>query len=430
MKIENVREKLDDNVYLNLVRTEKFKTNLINVYLIRPLVREEVAKNALLPLVLKRGTQNLKTTLEINRKIEELYGSDLSISVNKKGERQVIRFTIEGPNSSFIKDDEIFSKNIKMLNEIIMSPLVEEGGFLEKYVKQEKRNLINKIEGRKNDKKTYAIDRCIEEMCKDEKFGLYKYGYIKDVEKITSKDLYNHYNKILKTSPIEINIVGNVEKEHVKQCLREAFSFDGKEVIKIPREEVKRNVKDIKKVFEDMDVNQGKLTLGYRTNILYEDVLYEAFLVANDILGGGPHSKLFKNVREKESLAYYVYSKSYKFKSIMVITSGIESKDYDKTLDIIKKQVDELKAGNFDEDDIEKSKNSIITSIKTMTDNNFSLSEFYLSQGITKDNRNISQIIEKIKNVKKDDIVNAVNNLSLDTIYFLREKGTGKEENN
>ncbi|EOD01249.1 EF-P 5-aminopentanol modification-associated protein YfmF [Caldisalinibacter kiritimatiensis] len=422
MSISSMLEKLEEGLYLNVIHTNKFKTNLVNVYILRPLNREEVTKNALIPLILRRGTKEYKTSLDIQKRLEELYGSNLSINVNKKGERQIIRFTIEGPDSDIVASDNLLKDQLKMLYNIITNPLLEKELFSVKYVEQEKKNLKKKIEGRVNNKKQYALDRCIEEMCKNENYRLYKYGYTEDIEKITNSDLYKHYKEILKTSPIFISVVGNVMKEDIVEQIKNIFKFRRDNIIEIPREDVIKAVVEVNKVFDEMDVNQGKLTLGYRTNVPYEDELYESLLLASNILGGGPNSKLFENVREKESLAYYVYSKSYKFKSIMLIASGIEFQNYDKALDIIRKQVEDMKKGKFEQGHIENSKSSLITAIKSMTDNNFSLAEFYLSQFITNDNRSINQIINNLKVISKDNVVEAAKKLSLDTIYFLKKK--------
>ncbi|MTI66566.1 MAG: insulinase family protein [Firmicutes bacterium] len=428
MSLERIREKLMEGIYLNVIKTKKFKSNSISFYFIRNLNEKEVTKNALIPLVLKRGTSSYENAMDIEKKLEELYGSNLSINVNKKGEKQVLRFTIEGPHKDFINMKNIFTEQLKILREVIYNPILENGVFLDKYVKQEKNNLKKKIKGRINNKKQYAVERCIEKMCKEEKYSLYKYGYIEDLDNISSKKLYKHYKTVLKRSPIEINVVGNVDSTFVKNSIEEIFTFEREEIINIPREEISRENIKVKNVKEELDINQGKLTIGYRTNIPYEDKLYEAFLVGNNILGGGPDSKLFINVREKESLAYYVFSKLLKYKSLMLITSGIEFHKYEKSLDIIKKQVNQMKKGNFNNDNITQAKNAIITSVKSLIDDNYSISEFYLTQTLTKDKRNIDEIIKDIENVSKDDIINAFNKIELDTIYFLKNKEANKEE--
>ena len=428
MELNITEEILNDGVNLSFTNMDKFKTNLMSVYIVRPLNREEITKNVLLPLILKRGTQNYKTSLEIERKFEELYGSGLGVNATKKGNRQIIRFTIEGPQERFIGSGNLLEEQLKMLNEIINNPLTEEGVFSNKYVELEKRNLKTRIEGRINNKKQYAVDRCIEEMCKDEVYSLYQYGYITDLEKITSAQMYEHYKTIIKTSPIYISMIGNFEEHDVKKMVEKTFKFERGTLIDIPKDEMAMGTQRENKVFEEMEINQGKLTLGFRTNISYKDSLYESFLLASNILGGGANSKLFVNVREKESLAYYVYTKSYKYKSIMLIAAGIEFENYDKSLKIINEQVEELKAGNFSDKDIQYAKKSIVTSLQSMTDSSFSISEYYFGRKLTQSDRSIEDIIEKINSVNKDDIVKAASKLELDTIYFLKNKGNTEEE--
>lgn len=420
MNIDYCREKLDRGVHVNIIRNNKFKSNLISFYIIRPLKREEVTKNALLPLVLRRGTGNYNSSLDIERKLEELYGSDLSIGVTKKGEKQIIRISIEGVENKYADGINILKQKIELLNEIINNPLIENGKFVDKYVELEKRNLSERIKGRINDKKQYAIDRCIESMCKEENFKIYKYGYEEDLKEIGSKILFDHYKKILKTSPIEICVVGNIDKEEILKYLTELIKEKRIDTEEIQRENIDIDVIEEKEVIDEMDINQGKLCIGYRTKVPYESNLYEAFLIANHILGGGPDSKLFLNVREKESLAYYIYARSYKYKSIMIIASGIEFDKYDQSVKIIKEQVSEMLNGNFTDKDIEQSKKSIITSLKTILDDNFSISEFYLNKAITAEEKNIEDIINNINNVKKEDIIRSLQNLKLDTVYFLK----------
>ena len=159
---------IGNGINLNLIKTDKFKSNLISLYMEMPLNRDMVTKNALIPLVLKRGTNKYNTTLEVERRLEELYGGQLSLNINKKGERHVLRFTIESPKGIYVDDEEYFYDVISFLKEIVYNPYVEDGGFKKEYVDQEKENLKRIIEGKINDKRSYAITRCIEEMCKNE----------------------------------------------------------------------------------------------------------------------------------------------------------------------------------------------------------------------------------------------------------------------
>lgn len=416
--MEYIRKEIGNGIGLNIINTDKFKSSLLSICFIRPLSEEEASLNALMALVLRQGSANYKTSIEIEKMLEELYGANLNIDVNKKGERHIIKFSIEGVDTNFTGESDYVAKLLDILMEIIYNPLLENGAFLEKYVCQEKENLIKKIEGRINDKKQYAEERCIEEMCRGEKFRIYKFGLVDDVKKITKNNLYEHYVRVLRTSPIEIILVG--KGLDLEKILCKRLELNRKNIVHTSREVILSKKQSCKSViYEKMDVSQGKLMLGYRMNVPYENPLFDAFLVGNEILGGGPSSKLFDYVREKESLAYYVYSQVLKYKSIMLVSSGIEINNLERAKDIIKMQVEEMIKGNFSEEDIINAKNSIIASVKILQDSNYSLSEFYLSNIISNEKRTFAEYIDKIMKVNKQDIIKSYEDLKLDTIYFL-----------
>jgi len=418
--MEYTRKVIGNSIGLNFVKTDKFKSNLISFSFIRPLTNEEASLNALVPSILKRGTMSYMTSKDIQKRLEELYGANLNLDVNKKGEKHIIKFSIEGPEAEFIGEENYTDRLFDLLLDIIYNPLLVDGTFVEEYLIQEKENLIKRIEGRINDKKQYAFERAIEEMYKGEKFGVYKFGDIESVKKIDKESLYKHYKTILETSPIEITIVGKSLELDIEKILGDKIDLKRENIIQIPRENIfskKQSGKSV--IFEKMDVTQGKLILGYRINIPYEDRLFDAFIVASEILGGGPNSKLFLSVREKESLAYYVYSQVLKYTSTMFISSGIEIENYEKTKEIIKDQVEDMIKGNFTDEDISDAKNSIITSIKTLQDNNYTVAEYYLSNVISGENRSFDDYVNSIQNVTKEDIVKSCQVLKLDTIYFL-----------
>jgi len=417
---------ISDNIRLHVIKTDKFKTNLMSVYMQRPLTNEEVTKNALLSMVLSRGTKSFPTSKEMAKTLEGLYGASLGSDVSKKGERNILHYRMQLINDKYIGSNDLFSKGIHMLNELINEPLLEEEGFNREYIRQEKANLEEKIEGRKNDKMKYAYDRCIEEMCKNESFSLYEYGSIDNLQSITNKSLYEHYKNIITTSPVDICVVGDIEAKEVQRMIMDGLKLDIKSAVSIEREKIDFKVDKIKTITDEMDVNQGKLTLGYRTNVPYESELYIPLTIYSNILGGGPNSKLFKNVREKESLCYYIFSRIEKFKSLLLISSGIEFKSYDKAVDLIGKQLEDMSEGKFSNEDMESAKNSMITSIRAMTDSPVMLADFYYTQLISNSKDNVEGIINKIKNTSKEAIVEAGRNIQLDTVYFLKNKGEVK----
>ena len=407
------------NVKLTLIPESKFKTNLISVYIQRKLDRNEVTKNALLPGILKSGCNKYKTLGQLTDREEELYGSYLHAGASKRGESQVLGFSILSVNEKYL-DEKILGQCIEFLNEIINNPLVIDGGFNEEYLNIEKEILKDSIMSIINDKGNYAKKRTNEMMFEGEPYSINGKGYIEDLDTIDRVGLYEHYKEVLKTSPIEIMIEGEFEETEVVELIKEKFQFDRGNIIDIPKEEYYKEVDKVKEVKETMDIAQGKLVMGYRCNVDYlDEEKYYSLLLGSRILGGGADSKLFINVREKESLCYTIYSTIQKSKSTMMVCSGIEAQNYEKTVNLVKEQVQKLKDGDITESEISNAKIAFINSLNSLNDEIGRISDFYFSQSISKNKSDLDQIKNMINKSTKEDIVEAVKNIELDTIYFL-----------
>ena len=407
------------NVKLTLIPESKFKTNLISVYIQRKLDRNEVTKNALLPGILKSGCNKYKTLGQLTDREEELYGSYLHAGASKRGESQVLGFSILSVNEKYL-DEKILGQCIEFLNEIINNPLVIDGGFNEEYLNIEKEILKDSIMSIINDNGNYAMKRTNEIMFEGEPYSINGKGYIEDLDTIDRVGLYEHYKEVLKTSPIEIMIEGEFEETEVVELIKEKFQFDRGNIIDIPKEEYYKEVDKVKEVKETMDIAQGKLVMGYRCNVDYlDEEKYYCLLLGSRILGGGADSKLFINVREKESLCYTIYSAIQKSKSTMMVCSGIEAQNYEKTVNLVKEQVQKLKDGDITESEISNAKIAFINSLNSLNDEIGRISDFYFSQSISKNKSDLDQIKNMINKSTKEDIVEAVKNIELDTIYFL-----------
>ena len=407
------------NVNLTLIPESKFKTNLVSVFISWRLNREEVTKNALLPAVLKSGCSKYKTISQLTDREEELYGAYLSAGISKRGENQILGFSILSVNEKYL-DEKILGQSIELLNEVINNPLVVDGGFNEEYLKIEKEIRKDIIIGIINDKANYAMNRATEIMFEGEPYSISGRGYVEDLDSINGVNLYEHYKKVLKTSPIEIIVEGEFDEDEVVDLIKQKFTFERGEIIDIPKSEYYKEVEEVKQIHETMDIAQGKLVMGYRCNVDYLDKQkYYSLLLGSRILGGGADSKLFINVREKESLCYTIYSTIQKNKSVMFICSGIEAENYDKTISLIKKQLQSIKDGDITETEISNAKIGFIDSLNSLNDEIGRVSDFYFSQYIAKDNSSIGEIKDIINNVTKEDIIEAVKDVELDTIYFL-----------
>jgi predicted Zn-dependent peptidase len=416
---------INSNIKLHYIPMKKLKTTTIGVYIHRSLSKEDASKNALLPHVLKRGCQKCKNLEEISKYLENLYGATLGTAVIKRGDDQIMYFDAETISDRFAPENEPLLVDLaSLMLSVIFEPITENGAFKAEFVEQEKKNAVDRISALMNDKRSYASLRCIEEMCKGEAFAISRLGNAEDIEKITPAELYEYYSKIITSSVIDIYICGDADIEAVSKTVKSYTDKLEFTPAKITKTEVLRKTADKNDVVERMDVAQGKLSIGFRTNITQEDKDFAALRVFNSVFGAGAHSKLFNNVREKLSLAYYASSQLEKYKGLLVVNAGIEFVNFQKAYDETLVQLEEIQKGNISELEFNSSINAILNSLESCYDDQRMLQNFYLEENITGTNSDIETLKKQIKAVTIEDVVAVSKKLELDTVYFL----TGKEE--
>ena len=419
-----IEKEIKKGIKLHTIETEKFKTNLLAIFITIPITRENVTLNALLSAVIRRGSANMPTSLEINKQLEEMYGATFDNGIDKIGDNHVLKFYLETVNDNFIpqSDENMLKTGLEKLLEIVFNPIVENNHFKEEYVKQEKENIKRIIQAKSDNKARYALDRCIEEMYKNQPYGLYKYGYIEDLENIDAKNLYKYYKKMISTCKIDIFISGNVD-EQTAEILKENENIKKLQERK-PKttfEVSKKEKVEEKEIIEQMDVTQGKIVIGM--DLTLEDIKqkYDA-IVYNAILGGTANSKMFQEVREKASLAYSAGSTYLRYKGNIFIKCGIEIKNYKKALEIIRKQLKDMQNGIFTDEDIENAKKSIISGIRSIDDEQDTEITYFFGQELTNEKISTEEYIKNIEKVAKEDIIKIANSLQINTIYFLKNK--------
>ena len=419
--MEYIEKEIKTGIKLHVLNTDKFKTNLVSIFLTTKLERETVTANALISAVLRRGSNLMQTQEEISKKLEELYGATFDCGIDKTGDNLVLKYYMETVNDQFLpqSNENIVQKSLDYIMDIVFNPLTENNAFKEEYVKQEKTNMKKRIEARIDNKRRYALDRCIEEMYKNKAFGLYKFGYIEDLEKIDAKNLYERYNQLIEQCKIDIFISGNVNSE-VENIIAENANIKKLEQ-RVPtynQKGEKSNKKQGEKI-EKMDVTQGKLVIGIDVNIENEDEKYDA-IIYNSILGGTANSKMFQNVREKAHLAYEASSRYFKYKDNIFINCGIEISNYEKALDLIKEQIEDMKNGDFTDEEVENAKKTIISSIKTIDDEQDTSIIYYFGQEMSSNKKSVEDYIKRIEKISKEDVLKIANKVEINTIYFLR----------
>lgn len=392
------------------IETKKFKTNVYALYLTIPLTKENVTYNALIPTVLKRGCEKYNNQLEISKKLEEMYDATFGIGITKVGNNEVLKFYLESLNNNYLPNNEDLSKtSIEMLLNIVMKPYLVNGKFDEDYVEQEKENLKKVIESRKDNKDTYATNRLLEEMFKEEPYGLYKFGNIDEIDNITSKKLYEKYKELIKNSEKYLYIVGDVENLNI-----ESYNIDEKEITISKEFPVKISEKE-NIVKEQMDVTQGKLVIGLNTPNNKQEVI----ALYNTILGKGANSKLFLNVREKEGLAYSAGSTYLKRNNAIIISTGIEVSKYNKAIEVIKNQLKDMEDGNITEKEMKDAKQFINAGLNLINESSENMIEYRFDKDLYNEEIDIEKYRKEIEEIKKEDIVKVAKQIKIDTIYFL-----------
>ena len=423
--MENIKKKeIKEGVNLHIIKTNKFKTNLLAVFLSTPLSKDTVTKNALIPAVLRRGSKSMPSQDEISIVLEEMYGASFDCGIDKIGDDQVLKFYLETINNEFLPNNEdVLSQAINILMEVIFNPLKENEAFNKEYVESEIKNLKQVIEGQKDSKATYAYERCIEEMYKEKPYSLYKYGNIEDLENIDSKKLYEQYVELINNCKIDIFMSGDIEEDITEKVITnkniQRLNKRKAEYVINNKESRIKEKKEEQEVSDRMDINQGKLIIGL--DILEETDLdkYTA-LVYNAILGGIPTSKMFQNVREKNSLAYTASSSFIRQKANVFIKCGIDIENYDKALKLIKEQIEDIKKGEFSDKNIEEAKTNIISTINFIPEEQDTEIIYYFSQELSGYEMGYKEYIDKINSITKKDIVDLATRMQINTIYFLK----------
>lgn len=419
------KENIKKGVNVHKINTNKFKTNLFAIFLTTNLDRKTITQNALLASVLRRGTKNMTTQEEISKNLENMYGASFDCGVEKSGNNHIIKFFIESINNNFLPSQENLSKEcMEILLDIAFNPYLENGKFKQEYVDGEKENLKQLIQGKIDNKARYAYDRCIEEMYKNEPYGLYKYGYIEDLDKITPESLYQYYTELIKNAKIDIFVSGELNDEIISEIKENEI------VKKLPEREAKYSINSqdeqktkIEKpntVTESMQITQGKLIIGLDVLNASKENKY-ATSVYNVILGGSANSKMFQNVREKASLAYSAGSNYLRQKDNIIIKCGIDIPNYEKALEIIKEQLKQMENGDFTQEDIQNAKILISSTVGSIPETQDSEITYYLAQELSDEFVSISDYVSKIKEVTKEQIVQIAKNIQINTVYFLKD---------
>lgn len=413
-----------DGVNFRSIRDTKFKTMRISAHLIVPMSRQTAAENALLPFLLSRASREYPDFTKLGQRLAELYGASLNADVQKLGDLQVLSLSASGIADRYALEGEAISGELaKLLCSILFDPPLVDGLFPEDGFEQEKRQTMELIDSEYSDKRTYARQRCEAIMCADEPYGVNRYGGKEDIARVECPALTAAWKRLLDTAKIELMVLGDCDPAPVYEGFRAAFETLGSRKTADCTTKVVRSAEKVNTVTEKMDVAQGKLVMGFRTGTATPDEEVPATRLMAALFGGTPNSKLFLNVREKLSLCYYCSASYNSMKGIMLVQSGVEVKNMERAKEEILRQLDEVKQGNFDESEVEAAKMSLCNSYRTLSDSLGGLENWYLSQTFASHSQQPEEAAAQINAVTRQEIIDAANRVTLDTVYCLVGNG-------
>lgn len=425
------RKEIMPFVNLTCLETNKFKTGFLSINLLTQLDRETAAKNAMLPKVLLRGTTSHPDMEQLAKYKEELYGLVIEPVVRKKGEIHCIGFCSDFVDDKYLPDGEgLLEKASDLLGEILLSPATHGGLLKSEYVDGERTNLIQEIQGLKNDKMGYSILGLIKRMCDGEPYATGRLGDEDNAEKITAENITKYYHEILDSATIEVFYCGSAQPERVERAVKNALmtllrsgpDYDMGTDIRMNSVEAEPRY-----FTEEMDITQGKLVLGFRLGEVMNNPNYAEIMLFNSIYGGSVNSKLFLNVREKLSLAYQVSSVVERHKGIMLVQAGIEFDKYNTARREILSQLNAVIAGEVEPVEFLNAQKSAVTDMKTAGDSQHRLEDFYLGQAIEGLTYGPEEMAAMLEGITLERCVEIAGGVELDAEYFLKAPQTAEE---
>lgn len=411
---------IQPGISLTVIPTEKFKTIRLFVRFSTNHTRKKATSRTLLTSLLETNSLNYPTQTALSGKLADLYGASFGLNVGKRGDLHQVNLSMTVVNGKYIKHEEVFSEGLEFLKEILFYPNIHEGKFESETFQLEKNNLVAYLESIEEDKQTLASLK-LQELY----FGAHEdqktpsFGDVADLKALTAEDLVETYRQMMEEDQIDIFVVGDISAEEVqKEIAKLPFSATSRQEPSIFYRQPLTHVVKEEELIED--VLQAKLNLAYATNIYYDDVKRYPLMVFNGLFGGFPHSKLFMNVREKESLAYYASSSADTFRGLVTVQTGIDEKNRQAAMALIEEQLEALRRGEISEEELAKTKAMLTNQFLLSLDNPQSLIETkYLERWLPDTKQSRGELLDKIGKVTKEEVQEIAKQVQLEAVFFL-----------
>lgn len=419
------RHKIGNGIHFSSVSDPKFKDNRISVNFILPLKEETASNNAIVPLILRKGYRECPDFASLNMRLNELYGAGIVADVSKYNAYQILTVGIQGLDDRYAIDKEdVLARCAELLSLVILDPNVDENGVFDaETTGLEKQYLLDSIDALINDKRSYALTRCMQIMCEGEPVSVRRYGSRESAEKITPQSASQAYRNILETASVEIIFTGSGDSETAKNVFEKKFASINRNPITFDLITLRDKAEKPQYHTEKMDVNQGKLVMGMRCGSVTNPKDIDAARVFSALFGGTPFSKLFLNVREKLSLCYYCAARYDASNNLLLVDSGVEAENMEKARDEIMVQLAAVQNNDFEDEQLANTKLLIKNSLTSVTDSLSSIEGWYLTQILRSQNISPEEDAKNLDAVTREDIVKAAKKITLDTVYFLTGNG-------
>ena len=426
MPVEYKRTVIGDGIGLSVIKDKKFKTNSVAIRFIDELCESKAAANSLISGVLVSSNEKYPSKKELSKALSSLYGADIISSKSKIANGQIITIGVSCIRDDYaIYGETITSETVRLLLDCIFRPVIEDGGFAKKEFEIRKRELVEDIEALINDKRGYAVDKTLKTAFEGENFAVDVNGTVESVSALDTVGVYKRYKELLKTAAIEITFAGGGDFDEAIALVTDAFAS------------IERNYNDkwsfydksplkpeLRKVTEQLDVNQSKMVMVYKGGS--DDLYVNKFTSA--ILGGTAFSKLFTNVREKMSLCYYCAARIIDGKGALVIDSGVDRKNVGLAKEAINKELEKIAQGEITDEEIANTKLVMCGNNRSTYDYVNALSSWYFTMFLRGEIYSYEQMMEKINSITKEEIINCAESYKLDTVYLLENSDKGGNE--
>lgn len=407
-------------------KTNRFKTGRLSFHFLLPLPGDASAYS-ILPYLLTKSCREYPTYLDLNKRLADLYGAYLGASVTKMGDNLALRITMTTMDNRFtFHGENLLLQCAELLCKCIFAPNAENGAFAETEVAREKRLMLERIQTREDDKRSYALDQAVRIMCAEERYKTDPLGTPEGIAALTPESIYAAWQQAVETATFQLDIVGDTDPAPVADLVQQYTKGIHRTPCGVTPTELIQQVSEVKRVTEQQPVMQSKLVMCFRTDMKDPDKEYAKYRVMTDLFGGNTYSRLFMNVREKQSLCYYCSARFYSQKGIVVVQSGIEAEKAEQAVSEIKKQLQEMADGFVSAEDLEKSHKALRDSFQSVEDAPEDIDGWYFSELLDDPFQTPSELVQQFTSVTTEEVIAAAKTLQLDTVFLL--EGTGEEE--